>query len=118
MNHEDWNANDIYKNHNPNDSVPLIGVSTIIGNDVCNPDGEDLGTIKEVMLDTTNGKVCYAVLSFGGIFGIGNKLFAVPWHALKLDAEKKHFVLNMDKDRLNYMSGFDKDNWPDITTCF
>lgn len=69
------------------------------------------------MLDTTNGKVCYAVLSFGGMFGIGNKLFAVPWQALKLDAAK-NFVLNMDKDRLNYMPGFDKDNWTNITTRF
>lgn len=118
MHHQNCNTNDIHKNHNPNDRAPLTGVRAIIGNDVCNQNGENLGTIKEVMLDTANGKICYAVLSFGGIFGIGNKLFAVPWHALKLEVKEKHFVLNMDKDRLNNMQGFDKDNWPDITTCF
>ena len=66
------------------------------------------------MLDTATGKVCYAVLSFGGVLGIGSKLFAVPWNALKLDTEEKHFVLNVDKERLENAPGFDKDNWPDM----
>lgn len=64
MNHEDRNANDIYKNHNPNDSAPLIGVCTIIGNDVCNPDGEDLGTIK----DSHTGYHQWQSLLCGSIF--------------------------------------------------
>ena len=96
----------------------LRGAGALIGNGIRNQNGDDLGNIKEIMMDPTNGKVHYAVLSFGGVFGIGSKLFGVPWSALKLDAEKKHFVLNMDKDRLNYVQGFDKNNWPDITTCF
>lgn len=96
----------------------LRGAGALIGNGIRNQNGDDLGNIKEIMMDPTNGKVYYAVLSFGGVFGIGSKLFGVPWSALKLDAEKKHFVLNMDKDRLNYVQGFDKNNWPDITTCF
>lgn len=118
MNYEDRDTHDVYENYIQNIGISLMGVGTLIGSGVCNEDGEDLGSLKEIMLDTSSGKVCYAVLSFGGVFGIGSKLFAIPWSALKLDAEKKHFVLSMDKDRLNYMPGFDKDKWPDITTCF
>ena len=118
MNYEDRDTHSIYENYIQNEKISLMGMGALIGNEVCNENGEDLGSLKEIMLDTANGKVRYAILSFGGVFGIGSKLFAIPWSALKLDAEKRHFVLNMDKDRLNYMPGFDKDKWPDITTCF
>lgn len=66
------------------------------------------------MLDMSNGRVAYAVLSHGGFLGMGNKLFAVPWSALKLDTVNKRFVLDVDKDRLESAPGFDKDQWPDM----
>ena len=59
-----------------------MGANTLIGNDVYNGKGEDLGDIKEIMLDTRTGRVAYAVLSFGGFLGMGEKLFAVPWSCL------------------------------------
>ncbi len=92
----------------------LMGADTLIGNDVCNLNDEDLGDIKEIMLDMQSGRVAYAVLSFGGFLGMGEKLFAVPWKALTLDTENKRFVLNMEKDRLENAPGFDKDQWPDM----
>ena len=48
----------------------LMGADTMLGNDVYNKDGEDLGDIKEFMIDMTSGKVAYAVLSFGGLLGV------------------------------------------------
>ena len=66
------------------------------------------------MLDMRAGKVGYAVLSFGGFLGMGEKLFAVPWSALTLDTENKRFVLNVEKDRLKNAPGFDKDKWPNM----
>jgi hypothetical protein len=66
------------------------------------------------MLDMHNGRVCYAVLSFGGFLGMGKKLFAVPWSALTLDTKNKRFVLNVEKDRLKQAPGFDKDKWPNM----
>lgn len=92
----------------------LMGADTLIGNDVCNQDDEDLGDIKEIMLDVSSGRVAYAVLSFGGFLGMGEKLFAVPWSALTLDTVNKRFVLAVDKERLSQAPGFDKDNWPDM----
>lgn len=92
----------------------LMGADTLLGNDVYNHKEEDLGDVKEIMLDMRNGQVAYAVLSFGGFLGMGDKLFAVPWNALTLDTENKRFILNVDKERLKEAPGFDKDNWPDM----
>lgn len=92
----------------------LMGSSTLVGNGVYNEQGEDLGEIKEIMLDMRSGKIGYAVMAIGGFLGMGGKLFAVPWQALKLDTEHKSFVLKVDKGRLNDAPGFDKDKWPDM----
>lgn len=92
----------------------VMGADTLIGNDVYNRQGEDLGEIKEIMLDMRSGKVNYAVLSFGGFLGIADKLFAVPWSALTLDTVNKRFVLDVPKNRLKNAPGFDQDQWPDM----
>ena len=91
-----------------------MGADTLIGNDVYNHQDEDLGDIKKIMLDVPNGKIAYAVLSFGGFLGIADKLFAVPWSTLKLDAVNKRFQLDVAKARLESAPGFDKDDWPDM----
>ena len=98
--------------HGPGPEV--MGADTLIGNAVCNPKGEDLGDIKEIMLDMRSGRVGYAVMSFGGFLGMGEKLFAVPWNALTLDTKNKRFVLNVAEERLKNAPGFDTNNWPDM----
>lgn len=92
----------------------LMGADTLVGNAVYNQKAENLGDIKEIMLDMRSGRIGYAVLSFGGFLGLGEKLFAVPWNALKLDTENKRFVLDVEKDRLDGAPGFDKNHWPDM----
>lgn len=92
----------------------IMGATTLVGDDVYNHKGEELGGIKEIMLDMRSGKVGYAVLSFGGFLGMGEKLFAVPWNALTLDTENKRFVLNVEKDSLKDAPGFNKDKWPNM----
>jgi sporulation protein YlmC with PRC-barrel domain len=89
-----------------------LSASSLIGDNVKNPHGEDLGKIEEIMIDTDNGRVAYAVLSFGGFLGIGDKLFAIPWDALRVAPEEKAFVINIDRETLENAPGFDKDNWP------
>ena len=64
------------------------------------------------MIDMGTGKIGYAVLSYGGFLGMGDRLFAVPWQALKLDTQNKRFTLNASKDQLMNAPGFDKDHWP------
>lgn len=92
----------------------VLSASTLSGDDVYDPRGEKLGSIKELMLDIENGKVCYAVLSFGGFLSLGEKLFAVPWSALKVDTENKRFIMDTTEERMKNAPGFDSDNWPNM----
>ncbi len=108
---------DSLSNTSTTDSGPgprLMGADTLIGDDVYNHSEEDLGDIKEIMLDMRSGEVAYAVLSFGGVLGMGEKLFAVPWQSLTLDTVNKRFLLDIDKEQLKNAPGFDKDSWPDM----
>lgn len=115
MNYENRDAYGMYKGLNNSKPFPrLMGADTLVGNDVFNMEDEDIGDIKEIMLDMASGKVSYAVLSFGAFMGMGEKLFAVPWKALKLDTENKRFVLDVEIDHLKNAPGFDKENWPDM----
>jgi len=92
----------------------VLSASTLAGDRVRNSAGEDLGKVNEIMIDISSGRVAYAVLSFGGFLGMGDKLFALPWSVLTIDEDKKCFVLDIDKKRLEKAPGFDKDNWPDM----
>lgn len=55
------------------------------------------------------------MLDFGGIVGIGDKYFAVPWEALQLDLSKKKIMLDVSKKDLKQAPGFDKNNWPNLS---
>jgi sporulation protein YlmC with PRC-barrel domain len=92
----------------------VLSGSSLKGDRVVNYKGEDLGKIEEIMIDLDRGRVAYAVLSFGGFLGLGDKLFAIPWQAITVDTTKKQLVLNVDKELLEKAPGFDKNNWPDM----
>lgn len=89
-----------------------LAASKLQGLDVKNRAGDDLGDIKEFMIDLVDGRVAYAVLSFGGFLGLGDKLFAIPMSSLSYDKAGDHFVLDVDKQTLERAHGFEKDNWP------
>jgi sporulation protein YlmC with PRC-barrel domain len=86
----------------------------MIGTDVMNPNGDDLGDIKEVVIDPSSGRVAYAVVAFGGFLSMGEKLFAVPYSAFEYDMVKNKYVLDVTKERLEAAPGFDSDNWPSM----
>ena len=94
--------------------MSILSASTMQGTSVKGPTGNSLGDIKDLMIDLTTGRVAYAVVSFGGLLGIGSKLFAVPLQALKQDAADKSFVLDTTKEALENAHGFDEDHWPDF----
>jgi sporulation protein YlmC with PRC-barrel domain len=93
-----------------------VRASKLIGTDVKNAKGEDMGEIHDLMLDPVSQRVSYAVLSFGGVMGLGEKLFAFPVNAFKASADKDELVLNVDKERLKDAPGFEKNNWPDMNS--
>ena len=90
----------------------VMAADTLEGDRVLNHAGEELGTIEEIMIDVQRGTVAYAVMSCGGFAGLGDKLFAIPWAALTLDAERHCFVLDAERSRFERAPGFDKDHWP------
>src|ERR1700730_15953061 len=93
----------------------VLSPSHVAKYSVRNRGNEDVGSIKEIMLDVPSGRVAYAVLSVGGFLGIGDRLFAIPWEALTLDEDRQCFILDVDKNRFENAPGFDKSNWPDMT---
>jgi len=89
-----------------------MAADTLTGDEVRNGAGEMLGEITDIMLDVPTGRVAYAVMSVGGVMGVGAKLFAIPWSAMQLDTANKCFRLNVAKERIDEAPGFDKDHWP------
>lgn len=96
--------------------MAILSTSTLMKDNVVNPKGENLGEIKDFMIDTESGRVVYAVLSFGGLWGLGDKLFALPMDALRVDTNKERFVTDLRKEQLKDAPGFDKNNWPRSAT--
>jgi sporulation protein YlmC with PRC-barrel domain len=93
----------------------VVSASKIIGEPVINRQKEDLGKIHELVIDAKEGRLAYAVLSFGGFMGMGNKLFALPWKAFEFATNENKLILNVDKEKLKAAPGFDKDaKWPDF----
>jgi sporulation protein YlmC with PRC-barrel domain len=96
-----------------NTPVERLTATSIVGDTVENPGGEDLGKIDNLMINLRSGEIEYAVIEFGSFLGVGGKLFAVPFQELRLDPGRKTFILNRDKEYLKLSPGFDKDHWPD-----
>ena len=95
-----------------NDYPHVLPATTMVGSKVLNPAGDQLGNLKELVIDLEDGRIAYAVLSFGGFMGMGDKFFAIPWEALMLNPKDHTFILDVEKDVLKEAPGFDKDHWP------
>jgi hypothetical protein len=93
----------------------VIAAKKVQGTPVTNPQGENLGEIEDVVIDKLDGNVRYAVLSFGGFLGMGDKLFALPWEVLEYNEGQGAYVINVDKETLQNAPGFDENDWPDMT---
>jgi sporulation protein YlmC with PRC-barrel domain len=95
----------------------ILGVrKSIIGSPVINAERQDLGRIEDLVVDSRTNQIAYAILSFGGFFGVGDKHFAIPWEVIHFDSVERQAVLNIEQDRLNNAPGFEKENWPDMTS--
>lgn len=94
--------------------VRTLSVSTLMNEPVYNMQREKIGKIEDYMLDLDRGCVEYAVLSFGGFLGIGEKLFAIPWQSMTLDTENHAWMVDVSEERLDRAPGFDRDHWPDM----
>ncbi len=87
---------------------------TVIGMNVKNSQGEDLGKIHDLVLNFDNGDIAYVVISSGGLLGVGDTLHAVPWKALSLNTEADGFVLNIDQTAWKNAPSFKDNDWPEV----
>ena len=90
----------------------VLQASTVIGSKVFNRGGEQLGSLRDLVIDFEEGHMAYAVLSFGGFMGKGDKLFAIPWEALIWNPKDHTFFLDIEKVVLKEAPGLDKEHWP------
>lgn len=88
--------------------------SDILCRSVQNNQGENLGSIKDLVIDPDEFRIAYTVVSFGGLMGLGDKLFAMPASVLQIPSNEEFAVLTVDKNRLNEANGFDKNQWPNL----
>lgn len=96
-----------------------IRASQLMGANIQNAAGEDVGEISDVVIDAGRGKVSYAAVTYGGFMGIGDKMFAVPWEAFRTvrdadDADDYHLVLDVTPEKMEGATGFDQDSWPNF----
>ena len=81
-------------------SGPLIAAGKVNGTSVYNMTGEKLGTVEDIMIDKVSGRAIYAVMSFGGFLGIGDKHHPLPWSTLNYDERKGGYLVNLDRKHL------------------
>ena len=90
----------------------LLSTETLLGSDVKNPQGQDVGDLKHLMLDPHTGRVMYAVVAIGGFLGMGEKTVVVPWHALEVARDGKSLVLNVSPQMSPQVSAYEKGKEP------
>ena len=90
----------------------LIGSDKVEGTPVYNADGENLGTVARVMIDKISGKVSYAVMSFGGFLGIGDRHHPLPWDVLTYDTRMGGYIVNLDRATLENAPTYARDEEP------
>ena len=97
---------------------PLIPADRVNGTDVLSKAGDKLGKIEDVAIEKVSGDVAYAILSFGGLLGIGAKYHPVPWKLLKYDTDKRAYVIPLEKGQLENAPMIDEtelSGWSDVS---
>ena len=92
----------------------LLRSKTLFEYRVKSPQGQDLGKIEEVMIDMEMGRVAYAVLSFGGLWGLGSKWVPVPWDAVALQPDEKVLLLKIEKEKIEKAPNFEAATLPEL----
>ena len=99
----------------PRARFTIVAKKSVIGVRVINAQCERLGKIDELVIDTGNTRVAYAILSLLGFPRLGEMSFAIPWETLSFELGRREAVLNIDKARQGNAHGLDKFNWPEMS---
>ena len=115
-----FESNTMSRNENRQGDIAHDETTNLIASDkvedtpVFNREGEKLGTIKNFMVGKRNGRVEYAVLSIGGLFGMGERYHPLPWNALDYNTDKGGFVVDIDKEQLKSGPSFERGQEPNF----
>lgn len=90
-----------------------IAADEVEGTNVYDRAGEKLGTVEDLMLDKIGGKVCYAILSFGGFLGMATTQYPLPWEKLTYDTKMGGFVVDVTKESLQNAPTYTEGTWQD-----
>jgi sporulation protein YlmC with PRC-barrel domain len=85
----------------------LIAAEKVEGTNVYNLAGDKLGAVEDIMIDKVSGRAIYAVMSFGGFLGVGDKHHPLPWSTLKYDTKQGGYLVNLDKAKLEAAPQYD-----------
>jgi len=91
--------------------MTLLKTNELIGKEVKNTQDEKLGVIHDIVLTPDCQQASYAALSYGGVFGVGSKLYAIPWQALHF-GPKGEITLSAAKDQFTEAASFPNNDWP------
>jgi sporulation protein YlmC with PRC-barrel domain len=94
------------------ETASIISASKVTGTKVYNTEGDHLGEIHDIMLDKRSGVIAYAIMSFGGFLGIGERYHQVPWSTLKYDTRQQGYVIGMTVDQLKGAPTYALDELP------
>ncbi|SPH17436.1 hypothetical protein DEA8626_00958 [Defluviimonas aquaemixtae] len=94
-------------------TTETVRASSVTGTDVFNLQGDKIGTVDDIVIDKKSGAARYAVMSFGGFFGIGETYHPLPWEKLSYDSRLAGFVVDLDKQKLEAAPRFERGNDPD-----
>jgi sporulation protein YlmC with PRC-barrel domain len=87
----------------------LISADKVTGTTVYNAAGDNLGSIHDLMIDKHTGRVAYAVMSFGGFLGVGEKYHPLPWNTLTYDEDKGGYNIDLTSDQLRAAPSYSHD---------
>ena len=90
----------------------LTPFTMLVGATVADARGETLGTVADVMMAAAEGRIVYVAVSVGGVIGIGERMFAVPWACFVVDPVGGALSVRFARAALDGRNGFDKDCWP------
>ncbi|MCX6619469.1 MAG: PRC-barrel domain-containing protein, partial [Acidobacteria bacterium] len=91
----------------------LSAAQQLIGMQIQNNQGQTLGSLEDIVLEPGLNYVAYGVLSRGGVLGMGQNYFAIPWDVLQLSSDRHNLILNIPEQAFEQAQGFNKDRWPD-----
>lgn len=92
----------------------IVYLGKVLARPVKNMAGEDLGEVKDLTLDMTDGRATYAIIKLPRGFAKHGKMYAVPWDVLQMAKDERCLLLDFDRQAIENIPTFDEHSWPNL----